>query len=77
MNTCDALASCVNDDGKISLIDAIMILEDIVNISRIETFDLVDVSGTSLTAITHDGDYSGGLTFVQDGDVNLSGDFIA
>ena len=77
LNGAGAAAADVNDDGKISLTDAIMILEDIVNISRIETFDLVDVSGTSLTAITHDGDYSGGLTFVQDGDVNLSGDFIA
>ena len=71
-----AAAADVNDDGNITLTDAIMILEDIVNISSIETFDLVDSSGVSLSSLSLDGDYSLGLTLVQDGDVNLSGDFI-
>ena len=69
-------AADVNDDGNITLTDAILILEDIVNISSIETFDLVDSSGVSLSSLSLDDDYSLGLTLVQDGDVNLSGDFI-
>ena len=70
----NAIAADVNGDGNISLSDAIITLEHIVNISQINTCNLLNDQGEIVVELTPS--TISELNLIQSGDVNLSASFV-
>jgi hypothetical protein len=69
-------AADVNNDGNISISDAISILRHIVGLEVLDTFDLVDENGNRITNLNPNSpDNFQDWVMVANGDVNMSGEF--
>jgi len=69
-------AADVNNDGNINISDAIDVLRHIVNLETIDSFDLIDASGSLVNSLDPTPlDSAPEWTIIPNGDANLSGGF--
>ena len=67
----------IDNDGNISISDAIDILRHIVDLEAIDTFDIIDASGNLVTTLdANASDDAPTWTIVANGDVNMSSGFV-